>query len=149
MMRGFTNPTQNDFVKYSTDGGLNWVTLGDLNNDPEFDFDGCTGGPKNDPRWNWNDVQIVLNLPDSDQLMIAWHYYYDAAGTASMWMVDDINIYGKKSINSNEEADLFGVDEPLIKPQVKQLSNPFVVRILKRFQIEYPLLQKLLVRFRL
>ncbi len=144
MMRGFTNPTANNFVKYSTDGGLNWVTLGDLYNDPQFDFDGCTGGPLNNPSWNWNEVQIVLDLPDSDQLMIAWHYSWDAAGAASGWMVDDINIYGKKSINAYEKTDIYEGYEPLIINKVKQFSNPSVIRILEKFQTEFHLLQKLI-----
>jgi hypothetical protein len=146
MMRGWTNPMQNNYVKYSTDGGITWVILGDLNNDPQFDFNGCTGGPLADPTWNWNDVQIIFQIPDSDQLMVAWHYYWDGTGLAGIWMIDDVNIIGKKSINANEQLDLCEIDEPLNIPRIKQISNPFVVRILERFQTEFPLLKYLLTQ---
>ena len=103
MMRGYTNPNGHHYVKFSTDGGLTWVSLGDLYNDPQFDFNGCTGGPFQDPSWNWNEVQIVLNLPDSDQLMIAWHYEWDGTGTMGIWMIDDVQIIGKKTKDINEQ----------------------------------------------
>lgn len=95
MMRYGHNPGQHNYVQISTDGGFNWTILGDLRNDPEFDFDGCSGGPTGDTSWNWNEKQIVIDLPSAASLMIAWTYVWDYTGSAGIWMVDDVEITGE------------------------------------------------------
>jgi len=98
MMRYGASPSQHDYVKVSTDHGTSWEILGDLSHDPEFDFDGCTGGPAGSPSWNWCEVPIVIDLSDydgSDSLMIAWNYVYDGVPAAGVWLFDEVFLTGE------------------------------------------------------
>jgi hypothetical protein len=97
MMRYGASQTQHDYVKVSTDGGDNWDIVGDLTHDPEFDHDGCTGGPAG-PGWNWCEVICEIDLSaydESESLMIAWNYVYDGVPSAGVWLFDEVTLTGE------------------------------------------------------
>jgi hypothetical protein len=77
-------------IEVSTDGGATWLVIADLINDPAYWLGGSGYGGGG---WNWNEVPITLDLtPFAGQpsVMLAFHYYWGAAITAGIWMVDDV-----------------------------------------------------------
>jgi hypothetical protein len=111
MMRYGASPSQHDYIKVSTDQGENWDIVGDLSHDPEFDFNGCTGGPAGDPSWNWCEFPIIIDLSDydgSDSLMIAWNYVYDGNPPAGVWLFDEVELTGTMAPPPEPDLDCDG-----------------------------------------
>jgi uncharacterized membrane protein len=98
MMRYGAAATSHDYIRVSTDGGMTWDVVADLAQDPEFDFDGCTGGPAGASSWNWYEVPISIDLSayaGMADVMVAWNYLSEApTGIRGIWMIDDVQVLG-------------------------------------------------------
>jgi hypothetical protein len=91
-------PDNHNYIKVSTDGGINWDIIGDMVHDPEFELPGVLPPPYN--AWCWYNLFVYggpmpLDLSAYDgepSVLIAWHVDYAGTGARSTHCIDDVHV---------------------------------------------------------
>lgn len=84
----YMDPDSHNYIKVSSDNGQSWTTLGDLNQDEEFDYPDLVGD------FNWHKHPVTIDLSDYDQsnsLTIAFHAHITMSG---IWIIDNVQLVG-------------------------------------------------------
>lgn len=93
----YVGPNEHNYIKVSTDGGINWDILGDMCHDPEF-RPAHTGDPV--PLWVWYELYwylgpLPLDLSAYDgepSVLIAWQVDYSSTGPRGIHCIDDVHV---------------------------------------------------------